>query len=294
MVIKRILAPIDFSPRTEAAVEHAKAMAEVFGAQLIFAHVVPSSPYEFAAFDEGFYAAMNWPSVESVRGPIERRIDAICDKVGLAYKPERIIERGDPATQIASIVERRKIDLVVLPTHGHGAFRRLVLGSLTSKVLHDVDVPVLTGAHVPEIAPIDPEPYKRIACAVDLQESSEHTLRWAAELSKACADDLLVIHAAPQIELGGTYGDWFPPETREQTIAHAREAVDRLLVKVGCKAQVVVSCAEPVSFISQAAEENYADLLVIGRGPHHGFLTGLRALAFALIREAPCPVISVP
>ena len=293
MQIQTILAPIDFSERAALAAEHAKAMADRFGAKLLFAHIVPPSPYEYAAFDEGFYAATNWPTLDTVRESIERRMDELSEKIGAGGEVEKIIERGDPASEIASIVEERGVDLVVMPTHGYGAFRRFMLGSITAKVLHDVRVPVLTGAHVPELTPIDPEPYKRVACAVDLHSHSEETLRWAAELSKACADDLLVIHAAPPIEVGATYGDWFPPETREQAVAHARQGVDALLAKVGCTAQVVIGCAEPVGFIRQAAEENYADLLVIGRSPHQGLLTGLRADSGAIIREAPCPVISV-
>ncbi len=293
MRIKTILAPIDFSERATAAAEHAKAMAERFDAKLLFAHIVPPSPYEYAAFDEGFYAATNWPTLEAVRGPVTRRLEELGKKIGVSSEVENLVRRGDPAAEIAAIVKERNVDLVVVPTHGYGAFRRFMLGSVTTKVLHDVDVPVLTGAHVPEIAPVDTEPYKRVACAIDLHEHSEETLRWAAELSKACADDLIVIHAAPQIEVGGTYGDWFPPETREQVLAHARASVDALLDKTGCVAQVVVGCSEPVSFIRQAAEENYADLLVIGRGLREGFLPGLRAHAYAIIRDAPCPVISV-
>ena len=293
MRIKNILAPVDFSERAALAVEHAKAMAERFGAKVTLAHVVPPSPYEYAAFDEGFYAATNWPTLEAVREPVSQRMDALAEKSGLGAEFEKVIVRGDPAAEIAAMVEERNIDLVVMPTHGYGAFRRFMLGSVTAKVLHDVKVPVLTGAHVPEITPIDTEPYKRVACAIDLDPHNEETLRWAAELSQACADDLVVIHAAPPIEVGGTYGDWFPAETREQALAHARAAIDALLAKVGCKAQVVIGCGEPVDFIRRAAEENYADLLVIGRGPREGFLTGLRAHAYAIIRDAPCPVISV-
>jgi nucleotide-binding universal stress UspA family protein len=291
--IKTILAPVDFSDRAVHALEHADALAKLFGARIIVAHFVPPSPYEYAAFDEGFFAAATWPEMEEVREKLEKRLDEVIVKARVKAETEKIVQRGDAVNEIVALVEDRGVDLVILPTHGYGPFRRFVLGSVTNKVLHDVEIPVFTGTHVPEIAPIDPEPYKRIACAIDLSDQSEEVLRWAHEMAEATANDLIVIHAAPRLEVGGAYGDWFPPETREQIVANARQAVDKMLAKLGIKAEVHVDSAEPVSYIRDVADRSYADLLIIGRAPKGGLLSGLREHAYAIVREAPCPVISV-
>ena len=291
--IKKILAPVDFSERSEHAVEHANAVADRFDAALVLAHIIPPSPYEYAAFDEGFYAAANWPTLDQVREGFERQMSALVAKVPAGRTVETILRRGDPAHEVVKIVKESQIDLVVMPTHGYGPFRRFVLGSVTSKALHDLACPVLTGTHVPHLEPINTEPYKRIACAIDLGPSSEKVLIWAHELSKACADDLIVIHAAPRVEVGGTYGDWFPPETTDQITKHGKEQVDALLAKLDIKAEVHVASAEPVYYTSKTADEAYADLLVIGRSSHEGLLGRLQQHALDMIREAPCPVISV-
>ena len=293
LTIQKILVPVDFSGRSEAAAEHAAELAKKFDAKLCFAHFVPPSPYEYAAFDEGFYAAAAWPNLEEVRESLTRRMDALIAKAAPHREVEQVIHRGDPAREIAALVEERNIDLVVMPTHGYGPFRRFVLGSVVSKVLHDVKVPVFTGAHVPELTPIDPDPYKRIACAIDLHEHSESVLRWAWDFAKACHEDLIVIHAAPRVDVGGTYGNWFPAEARDSIEKGAREAVTALMAKVGCRGEVHVSSAEPAGFIRSAADESYADILVIGRDAQTGPLKGLREHAMSIIREAPCPVISV-
>src|SRR4051812_35255270 len=53
-------------------------------------------------------------------------------------KPDLVAETGDAARAIAECVGARQIDLVMMPTHGYGMFRRALLGSVTTKVLHDV------------------------------------------------------------------------------------------------------------------------------------------------------------
>ena len=293
LTIRKILVPVDFSDRSVAAAEHAVRLAKKFDANLCFAHFVPPSPYEYAAFDEGFYAAAAWPNLEQVREPLERKMDALIEKVGPSDAVERVIRRGEPAREIETLIAEKNIDLAVMPTHGYGPFRRFVLGSVVSKVLHDVKIPVFTGTHVPELTPIDPDPYKRVACAIDLHEHSEEVLRWAWDFAKVCHEDLIVIHAAPRVEVGGTYGNWFPPEARESIEKGAREAVAELMAKVGCHGEVHVASAEPAAFIRSAADESYADILVIGRDNQGGPLKGLREHAMSIIREAPCPVISV-
>jgi nucleotide-binding universal stress UspA family protein len=200
---------------------------------------------------------------------------------------------GDPSGEIERLVQELKADLLVMSTHGYGTFRRFILGSMTSKVLHDVSCPVFTGAHIPEVTPLNPEPYKRIGCAIDLGPHSEAVLRWAWDFARAHEEDLTVIHAAPLLEVGGAYGDLFPADTRHALIEAARTEVDKLIEKVGCRAQVQIECADPAALVRDVADKSYLDVLIIGRSPDKGLLGRLRTHAYAIIREAPCPVISV-
>ena len=60
----------------------------------------------------------------------------------------RVVYEGDPEAQIAAFAQAEDVQLIVMPTHGYGVFRRYLIGSVTAKVLHDVSCPVLTGAHI--------------------------------------------------------------------------------------------------------------------------------------------------
>lgn len=291
--IEKILVPVDFSERSIAAAEHAVSLSKRFHSKLIFVHVIPPAPYEHAAFEGGLPIASMTPWEEQAEDFFEKRLNELVEKTAKDSGAEKLLLKGEPAKKIAELVPAQNIDLIVMPTHGYGPFRRFVLGSVTTKILHDVSCAVFTGAHVPEVAPFNQEPYKRIACAIDLKDHSEAVLRWAWDFAKAWTEDLVVIHAAPQIEAGGSYGEWYPPDTRELLIKAANEKVVKLIEKVGCKAEVHLESADPVRYIPEAVEAAYADVLIIGRSPETGLLGRLRTHAHALIREARCPVISV-
>jgi nucleotide-binding universal stress UspA family protein len=293
MTLETLLIPVDFSDRSIHALHHGAALAGLFGSKLLLVHVVPPSPYEYAAFDEGFYAAA-WPDAAEVRERLTKRLDALAEKETAGRQVETVVVAGDPARQIQELATARRADLVVMPTHGYGLFRKLVLGSVASKVLHDVACPVFTGAHVPEIAPINQHPYRSVACAVDLEENSEKTLRWAADFAARCGADLTLLHAAPQVEVGGAYGDWFPADTREQVEASARERLLKLAQTVGAPLKAMLTeSGRPAAVLSRLLSETKADLVVIGRSTHTGAFGDLLADAYAVIRHSPCPVISV-
>ena len=291
--LKTILVLVDFSEASLHALEHGVVMAGRFGANLVAAHVIAPLPAEYAAFDGGAYVGAIWPSKVDLDEEVKRRINTLVEKLKSERPIERVILHGDPAKELARFARERPVDMVMMPTHGYGPFRRFILGSVTAKVLHDVSCPVFTGTHMPEVTPFNPEPYKRIACAVDLSEQSEAVLEWAWRFAQKWEEDLIVIHAAPRMETGAAYGNWCPPDLQTAVVESAKQCVAELVRKVGCRAEVHVACADPVHYVRSIAEEGYADALVIGRSRDEGMLGRLRTHAYALIREAPCPLISV-
>jgi nucleotide-binding universal stress UspA family protein len=88
-------------------------------------------------------------------------------------------------------------DLIVMPTHGYGAFRRFILGSNTAKVLHDADSPVWTGVRLAD-APAAPSiSIHNILFAVDLGPQSAKPLAWAATMSREFGAKLTLMHSMP-------------------------------------------------------------------------------------------------
>ena len=283
--IRTILAPVDFSERSENALDHAAMLARHYEAKLICAHVVPPAPREYQLPVIGIAPE---PSPEYI-AEMEKRLRSLL-RAAPARNAEAIVLSGDPAHGIERLVTERQVDLVVMAPRGHGRFRRLLLGSVVAKVLHDVECPVLTGAHLGEEPAFGWARYDNVACALGLRDvvHSEEVVRWADGFAKSWSACLHVIHVPPSIDWGA--GEWFPHE--KQLVREAwREKLDALLSKAGIEAVVHTQGMEAVPYVAEVIREVQANALIVGRSAEQGLLGGGDAFVFA--RESPCPVVSV-
>jgi nucleotide-binding universal stress UspA family protein len=291
--INKLLVPVDFSPRSEAAAKHAAAIAEHFNAEILFLYAVPHGPYEHGLFDAGYNAGAVWPAAEEIESAVAEQLAEFMDRAAPNAKRFAQVASGGAAEKIAEAAEQEQVDLIIMPTHGYGPFRRFILGSVTAKVLHDVSFPVLTGAHVEAIPEGEVQPYRAVACAVDLGPHSDAVLAWAKDFSAAVGAKLHVIHAAPSIE--GLPGEpEYLPANLPETVTAARTAqVEELMGRVGAKGEIHVACDEVAAYAPAVAEGIGADLLIIGRSADQGTFGRLRSDSMSLIRESPCPVVSI-
>ena len=115
--IDTILTPIDFSEKSRAAAEQAVALAMHFDANLLFLHVIASASRHPELLGGPDLAVADIAEAK-------QRLEKLAAEVSLGGDCQALVESGDPAHRIAVNVKERKVDLVVLPTHGHGLFRR--------------------------------------------------------------------------------------------------------------------------------------------------------------------------
>ena len=274
--VSHILLPVDFSERSVGAAHYAGSLAAHFGCELTLLHVLVPPQYEFGAVDiaGSMLAELCRDRAEQARKDLESFLAS-----GMAgLRVRRVVLEGDPAGMTVEFALKERVDLIVMPTHGYGPFRRFILGSNTAKVLHDADCPVWTGVHM-EDAPAAPSiPIGNILCAVDLGQQSSKTLFWAARLAQEFGARLTLLHVTA-----------CGPGVNQA----ASEELRRLQGFVGAEADLEIETGEPASVICAAAERLKADVLVIGRGSAAGVFGRLRTNAYAIIRQSPCPVVSV-
>jgi len=289
ITFQRILFPVDFSRQDHEAAPFVKAMAERFQSEVYLLHVA-----EFVPGWQGVPEAMAPEPVVDLKSLLSERREQLnrhleAGLVGLRVC--RMVELGDPAKEIAKYAKDRKIDLVMMPTHGHGLFRRFLLGSVTAKVLHDTDCPVWTGVHTDQLWSQKQYQWRRFLCAVDADPRDAPLLRWAAQFSTEQKAELQVVHAVPASapipsgqEPASLRG--FLLDTIEQRIANLQD-------KAGTNFDIQVRFGRLGDIVRDAALAHEADLILIGRGVIQGMLGRLRSEAYTIIREAPCPVISI-
>jgi len=289
--LSKILVPVDFSPRCRGAAQYAEALACLSGAEIALLHVVvypvvPYGPSEALAyssvtdFDEEHYARQK----SLLEGFLADEL-----KDG---RVRRVALRGDPARVIREFAATERADLIVMPTHGYGPFRRMLLGSVTAKVLHDAHCPVLTGPHMEGAPEHNAIHFERILCAVDFGLDTRPAFAWAVHFARESGARLALLHVLPgsTIRIGPIY---FDPEWRERVAKQARERMAALLDEFRIEGDVCIETGDVADTVSQAAREANASMLVIGRGRSSGVLGRLRANAYAILRESPCPVVTV-
>jgi len=263
--ISKILVPIAFSPGCAWAARYASRLASHFRAELLFLHVSPSLDPERL---ENFLASQ------------------------ISDVPRRsLVLSGDPAEAIVSLAQQETAELILMPTHAHGRFRRFLLGSVTAKVLHDAGCPVWTGVHHQDVPPEVPAEFRTIVCAVDCDRTCVPVIQWARDLAAALQADLKVVHAVTAAdETSDNRGEI---ELRRFLFERAQGGFVRWLGDLGTEVKVSLAGGPVPRVVREAVLRERAQLAVIGRGHMQGGLGRLQSCAYSIIRESPCPVVSI-
>jgi nucleotide-binding universal stress UspA family protein len=295
--MRRVLCPIDFSEYSRHALRHAVEVARWYRSSLTVLHVVSrlSTPDE-----------PGLPLTDIERDQLLAEMRSFTGEtppeVAVAFV---LRQASDVRHEIVSQARALMSDLLVIGSHGRSGFERLLLGSVTEKVVRKSPCPVMVvPAHTATAAGpgLIGNSRPHILCAVDFSDASLAALEYAISLSEEADADLLLLHS---IEV--------PPELLEhipvsrdfnvdQLHAEARAAsLNRLRTMVPPSARtychVDTTVAEGAAYrqILKTATEQPADLIVMGvhgRGAVDVLLFGSNTAR--VIRAATCPVLIVP
>jgi nucleotide-binding universal stress UspA family protein len=288
ITIANILLPVDFSERSAAAASYAKELACRFTSNIVMMHALP--PLDAMYGMEMGYVGLG-DFLEKRRADAHVSLDVFLEEELGSLVKRRVLAEGDPALEIIKLAHEESFDLIVMPTHGYGPFRRFVLGSVTAKVLHDADCAVLTGTHLAPEGAAEPVSFRNILCALDLGPQSGQALAWAAYLAGKYHSNLTLLHALPPVSAG--VARYFETEFQVKVEEDARGRLEELARQANVPASILIEHGDVASVVKSVAGRMRADLTVIGRHQSSGVLGRLRAHAYAIVRESPCAVLSV-
>lgn len=286
-LFQHILFPVDLSSRCERIAPAVAALAHHFQSRLTLLYAFEAAPQMYA---EG-QAFAPFVDVTTMRGYAEEQLDKFSRKFfgGVTVTAEMM--NGEPAHAILNKAQQDNVDLIMLPTRGLGRFRRMLLGSVAAKVLHDATCAVWTDSHAEELDHNIGFPYRNLMCAVNHDEHGMAVLRRGAELAKAFQADLKLVHAVQAPEMAGRPG--FDDDAfRTFLLKIAREDMESLQKEAGTNFHMCIEGGAPEEVVSRIARRVGTDLVIIHRsGP--GLVGRLRSHDYAIIRESPCPVLSI-
>jgi nucleotide-binding universal stress UspA family protein len=142
LAIQNILVPIDFSIHSKNALRYAIPMAEQYGATLHLIYVIEPTIYPA---DLGFGQVV-MPGVESeLRVKSEEELKGLMEsEIGDKVAAHTVVRMGKPHQEILQEAKEKKIDLIILATHGHTGVEQMLFGSTAMRVVRLAKCPVMT------------------------------------------------------------------------------------------------------------------------------------------------------
>ena len=282
--IKRILLPLDLEHTNlpGAVVHEAAALTRHFHSEIFVLHVL--EPLTFLAGSETADELLE-QAVAKEQENLSKCLGPVLD--GKPFK--RIVVKGNPAREILRIAREENIDLIVMPTHGYGAFEKFMLGSVTAKVLHRSTCPVWTGAHVKD-APVGQFAIRNVLCAVDFGPLNSKAIRWAHEAATEFGANLTLAHVMPSMEIYGPGGFHVLGDMKNELVNSAKAQLAQIQQEMDVHAGMFIGSGDVAKVMGQAATETKADLIVVGARSLAGRFGDI---GYGIIRESPVPVVSI-
>jgi nucleotide-binding universal stress UspA family protein len=286
-----VLCPVDGSEFATRALRFAAALARQHRAQLTVLTARPPLPAL------GIWTAPNLMLPPELPGEREQTFKAFQQFVRRTTELQdvRVLLQNGPAVgEILREARDWPADLIVLGTHGSSGFERLVLGSVTEKVLRRSTVPVLTipksAADVPDLA------FKTVLCAFDRSEASARALDHAVAFARAAGAQLIVAHVVehfidedPQFARHFDTGDCFRNAEPELRAWYAAQVPPEAYATV--QVEVELRCGKPDRELLAIAHERDADLIAVGTASAAAVFG---STAHTIVRSADVPVLVVP
>jgi nucleotide-binding universal stress UspA family protein len=298
--IRRILCPVDFSDYSRHALDHAVAMAKWYDSTITVFNVCPLVPA--TAYAPGTpMLPVTVPTPDDLAALLAAMKRFAESDAGASVPVEFEIGEGNAATEILERSAALPSDLIVMGTHGHHGFDRLVLGSVTEKVIRKARCPVLTVSPGTLDAVPAPPLFKRILCAIDFSDAALKALDYAMSLAEEADAHLTLAHVVEVTP---------PPHSQSEASVESRslgayvaaaaqdraERLQRLIpepARTYCTVDTTLAIGKAYRELLRIASEQRSELIVLGAHGHSIAELLFGSTAHHIVRQAHCPVLTI-
>ena len=288
-MFKKILVATDFSRPSDAALAHARRLADSIGATLHVLHVVDNLVLRAVLGDPRDYEGAALRQMQQRVPAEDRGATAIL-----------AVERSDePAERITAYARRHGIELIVMGTHGRGRVAHLLLGSVAEQVVRGAACPVLTLHDAPPLA--GGVEGLRILVPTDFSASADEALGCAKRIAAQLGGSIRLLHVVEHPAITAAFGSELyvpkPMDMRQEQMDEARRQLSHRILgdsrsRVKITTDVILGPAGMM--IPAYAGDSGFDVIVMGtrgRGGLTHLLSG--SIAETVIRTSRCPVLTV-
>jgi len=291
-----ILCATDFSDFSNHTVGYGVALAKEFDARLIICHVIDlSSVAIYGEFQLDPVGQQN-RIVEDAKAQLE----VLTGDQPVAWEP--LITVGRPADEISRAVEEQNIDLVITATRGRSGFKRLILGSVTERLMHTLTCPLLvvcSPEHEFVNTPEQNVQLQKILVGCDFSADSGRAFDYGLSLAQEFQAELHLAHVIePPVQPNLLKEETFVPgeiqeDYQDLLIQKLKDMVPGEAAN-WCTPQTSIMEGQPYEELVKYADTRDIDMIVLGvRG--HGLVKTLflGSTTDRVVRNSPCPVLSV-
>jgi nucleotide-binding universal stress UspA family protein len=285
---KKILCPVDFFKPSSRAFDYALRIAANYDAKVHALHVV--APVISSVYGAPF-------GVEDLTADLEKESKRLLQKYKDRAAKANIqltteVRLGDIDLGILHSVEAQKADLVVMGTHGRRGFERLILGSVTERMIRHCPVPLLTIAAAKKAA--STPKIRRILVTTDFSEGTAEAVAHALSIGQRNRGRVTLLHVLHRdaAEAAGKY--------RDQLIRGVELQLQKFIPERAfeeCEIDTRLEDGSPSTVIPNIVKSGSYDLLVMnihGKRLIDRALVGSTAERTLRAVSGTCPVLLIP
>lgn len=296
--LRNILCPVDFSDFSQSALLYARGLGKHFGARVFVQHTVQPGVAYLGGMDPSPAVVDSEVQIRMAREEVRKMLsEADIDSSEVTL----LLNSGDLATRILESESKERIDLLVMGSHGHHGFTRLIMGSNAENIIHASVCPVLVVSK-PAEGLFDTElgkGFKSLLLATDFSAFSDRALAVALKWAHSFKARLTLFHCVEKVP-DATKGitDIFPEYNPffEKQLARAWEQIEHLVPEADRKdTQVVceVRHGNPKEEIFRVAGEKQVDLIITGARGTGKLSTPWGSVSSTIVRNGNTPVLVV-
>jgi nucleotide-binding universal stress UspA family protein len=283
ILLQKLLVAIDFTKQSPRVLQEAVTIARCFGSEILLVHA--ASPLIYGTGMEPVPTAPFEMELEVAKAQMA---DLIANEPGLKELHHReFVEYGLPISLVRRVAQENQVELVLAGSHGASGLERLALGSVAESILDALPCPVLIiGPNCHK----NSSPFRSILFATDLQTTGLRGAQFATSLAERFHAELTLLHVIEK--KSRRFG--VQSELEEDQVRHELTELLPEDLPTYTSATIRVEHGNASDLIPQIASSQCASLIVTGFG-NHSVLSdhSLWSTLSQIIREAPCPVLTV-